>query len=144
MKLIILLLCVGSIHVSASTYGQKVSFNVKGERFKQVLAKIRKQSGRDFLYNAAQVDENKRVDLSVQDKQWTIALDELLKTQGLSYEIGNHNVLIFPKNTNNPASNKLATNAQQSLTGSVIMQDNSPAVGATVKLMPSGQTVSTN
>jgi len=144
MKLIILLLCVGSIHVSASTYGQKVSFNVKGERFKQVLAKIRKQSGRDFLYNAAQVDENKRVDLSVQDKQWTVALDELLRTQGLSYEIGSHNVLIFPKKANDPALNKLATNAQQNLTGSVIMQDNSPAVGATVKLMPSGQTVSTN
>ncbi|WP_187773907.1 TonB-dependent receptor [Sphingobacterium hotanense] len=144
MKLIILLLCIGSIHVSANTYGQNVSIHAKGERFKQVLAKIRKQSGRDFLYNARLVDENKRVDLVVQDKLWTLALEELLSSQGLSYELRKHNVLIFPKNRQKSETLINSNSIQQALRGSVILQDNSPVSGATVKLLPSGQTVSTN
>ena len=143
MKLIAFLLCLGSIQVSALTYGQTVSIQAKGERFKTVLAKIRKQSGRHFLYNSRLVDENKKIDLFIQDQQWTVALEALLKTQELSYQLRPNNVLIFPDRaarTSTDSNSRL----QQSLTGSVILQDNSPVAGATVKLIPSGQTITTD
>jgi hypothetical protein len=68
MKLIILFLVIATFHVSANSYGQNISLHVKGESFKSILTKIRKQSGKDFLYNSQQIDEDKKMNLSITNK----------------------------------------------------------------------------
>lgn len=144
MKLVILLLCVSSIHVSALTFGQNVSINAKSEKFKDVLAKIRRQSGVHFLYNSRLVDENKLVSLVVENQHWTKVLTELLSTQDLSYELRQKNALVFPESRAHNKGEAINSVLQKTLKGTVILQDNTPVVGATVKLLPSNQIIITN
>ncbi|WP_180268435.1 TonB-dependent receptor [Sphingobacterium sp. 1.A.4] len=144
MKLIIFLLCISSIHVSAITYGQNVSINAKGERFEEVLAKIRKQSGKHFLYNVRVVDENKSVDLVVKNKDWKVVLEKLLQTQNLAYEVRTDYVLIYSNESRLTSKNNNRTKFQENLKGKIVSSNGSPIMGATVKLTQSGQIVTTN
>jgi len=52
MKITIFLWFAAIMHVSAGTFAQKVSLNVKNAAMEQVLDLIGKQSGYNFLYNA--------------------------------------------------------------------------------------------
>lgn len=86
-----------------------------------LMDKIRKQSGRDFLYNANMIDENKHIELIVKDKLWTVALEDLWRSQGLSFEIRTNNVLIFPNKSN--SSQEVSRNlTQRSISGRVVLQ----------------------
>lgn len=142
MKLIILMLCITSLHVSAISFGQHVTLQANGESFKSVLAKIRKQTGKDFLYNSKLIDENEKVHLSVQRKEWTSVLDILVKQQKLTYEIKGNNILILPSTAVSKTTVVLAN--QQKLQGYVKNKEGTPISGATVILIGSRQTTSTN
>ena len=142
MKLIVLLLCITSLHVSAISLGQNITIQANGESFKSVLAKVRKQTGKDFLYNSTLVNENEKVHLSAQNKNWTSVLETLLQNQKLTYQIRDNNVLIFPAASTSKNSTDITL--QQKLQGYVRNQEGQPIAGATVSLVGTNRSTSTN
>src|SRR5690606_8766227 len=63
MKLVIVLLTAFSLQVGAKGYAQNVTIKLKNAAIAQVLEEIQKQTGYDFLYNSANLQETKPVDL---------------------------------------------------------------------------------
>lgn len=141
MKLIILFLTIASVQVSANSYGQNVTIRAEKESFKSVLGKIRKQTGKDFLYNTREVNEHQIVNFTVRNQPWTKALEQLLSEQGLQYKINGNTVLI------RALLSELAytgSDQQQTLKGFVHNTERQAVVGATVTLVENGRSIATD
>ena len=140
-KLVIALLTINTMQVNASSYAQNVTIRAKGQSFKTVLGAIRKQTGKDFLYNNKAVDEYQKVDMNIKDQPWTSVLKQLLAEQSLTYKVEDNTVLIQKVAEDKWNS---TTRRQQSLVGLVKNQVNQPVAGATVSLVGTKSTTATD
>ncbi|MGN8070139.1 TonB-dependent receptor [Mucilaginibacter sp. 22184] len=97
MKLIIILLTASILQVSAATYAQQISINVKGTSLQQVFKKLRKQSGYNFLYDSDMLNDAHPVSLNLNNA----TLDDVLKAcfagQPLTYVINQNTVIVRSK-----------------------------------------------
>ena len=89
MKITLLFLILGILHVSADTYAQKaqVTVEVKSGTFYDVVSEIEKQTEFMFFYKSEDIDNSKQVDIQVKNRQVTDVLNELLKNTNLTYRI---------------------------------------------------------
>src|SRR5690606_29588076 len=140
MKLVSLLLFGAIMHASASTFGQKISINVKQASFQEVLVAIQKQTNYDFLYNNAHITNLHHLDLSVTNKDLTEVLNTVLTPNGLVYALENNIVLIKPKEE----FDRSASAVQQAIDGYVRDQEGRPVAGATVALVNSNLAIATD
>ena len=85
MRLTALLLFIVSMHVSATTYSQTVSFKGKNVPLETVFASFEKQTGLSFFFNYALIKDIKPVSLDVHDVPLEDALHEVLAGQGLDF-----------------------------------------------------------
>ncbi|HMF74000.1 MAG TPA: SusC/RagA family TonB-linked outer membrane protein, partial [Flavitalea sp.] len=94
MKLIIILLTASILQVSAATYAQQISINVKQASLQQVFKKLRKQSGYNFLYDSDMLSNARPVSFSLNNA----SLDDVLKAcfadQPLTYVINQNTVIV--------------------------------------------------
>lgn len=89
------------VHVQAATYGQKVSLNFKNASLSEVLDEIQKQTGYDFLYNSALIDQKKTITIKTQETELKQVLTNILSSRDLSFEVDKNSVLI--KRSKTPA-----------------------------------------
>ncbi|HEX8023177.1 SusC/RagA family TonB-linked outer membrane protein [Mucilaginibacter sp.] len=94
MKLTIILIIAAVMQVSASSYAQQITLNVKKAPLEKVLKEIRAQSGYDFLFDAKLIQNAKPVDIQLENAGIEEALKNCLKGQALSYTIDEHTVVI--------------------------------------------------
>lgn len=129
MKLIIILLTASILQVSAVTYAQQISINVKEASLQQVFKKLRKQSGYNFLYDSDMLNSARPVSFSLNNA----SLDDVLKAcfadQPLTYIINQNTVIIRPRP-------KQSADAVQDVTvsGKVIDEKGLPVPGVSVKI----------
>ena len=140
MKLVSLLLFGTMMHASASTFGQKISINVKQASFQEVLEAIQKQTNYDFLYNNAHLRNLEALDLFVKNKDFTEVLNKVLTPNGLVYALDNNIVLIKPKEE----LGRDELGVQQVVQGYVKDANNQPIIGATVSLANSNLATATD
>ncbi len=136
MKLVILILMVTMVHVYASSFGQKVSLNVKDETLMNILDEVQKQSGYDFLYNSKNIDQGQRVTLKITGKELREVLDLLLNDRNLGYEIDQNTVLIKPiaARASLPIKESKLADQQRTISGTVSSTEGSPLEGVTVQV----------
>lgn len=139
MKLIIVLLCITAVHVCAAGYGQNVTLKTEGATLKTVLGKIRKQTGKDFLYNSRLVNEDQRVYLDIRNVPLKAVLEKVLGDKNLTYEFSGGTILIHPKKQINGSVVK-----QRSLQGTVLSSSGQVIVGASVTLINANQETSSD
>lgn len=140
MKLVIVFLILASTQLAASTYGQNVTIRAEGESIKTILREIRKQTGRDFLYNNSQVNDLRRTSITTDELPLEKTLELLLPPLGLRYQINGGTVVIQPI----PSSQKSGIDQQQTLRGRVTNQDGELISGATVTLVEIDRRVATD
>ena len=77
MKITLLFLILGILHVSADTYAQKaqVTVEVKSGTFYDVVSEIEKQTEFMFFYKSEDIDNSKQVDIQVKNRQVTDVLN---------------------------------------------------------------------
>lgn len=99
MKITLLFLILGILHVSADTYAQKaqVTVEVKSGTFYDVVSEIEKQTEFMFFYKSEDIDNSKQVDIQVKNRQVTDVLNELLKNTNLTYRISGKHITILKK-----------------------------------------------
>jgi TonB-linked SusC/RagA family outer membrane protein len=97
MKLTIVLWVAALLQVSAATYAQKVSLNVKNATLDDVLTNLSEQSGYNFIYNTSMMKASKPVNLTISNELLTEALDVCFKDQPLTYVINGNTVVIKKK-----------------------------------------------
>ena len=128
MKLTLILLTATFLQVSAATYAQKVTLNVKKATIREVFAKIQAQTSYDFLYNADDLKLAKPITINLENTTLKQVLDICFSNQPLSYTIENTTILITKKNVG-PDKTVL----QKVITGTVTDSVGTAMPGVTVK-----------
>jgi TonB-linked SusC/RagA family outer membrane protein len=135
MKLALVLWVATMLQVSAASYAQKVSIDVKNAPLNEVLTTLGKQSGYNFLYTNAALKSSTPVSVTVKNELLSEALNQCLKGQPLSFVI-NGNTVIIKKKEEAPAFNTSPAEAVVpiKITGNVVDTKGVPLPGVTVKV----------
>jgi TonB-linked SusC/RagA family outer membrane protein len=94
MKLTILLLTIGFLHVSASGVSQTVTFSGRNVSLENVFASVKKQTGYVFFFSDAVAREAKPVSIQAVDMPLDEFLNTVLKDQPLKYTFQNKTIII--------------------------------------------------
>ncbi|MBB5436923.1 TonB-linked SusC/RagA family outer membrane protein [Pedobacter sp. AK017] len=140
MRLTILLLTIAILQVSASSFAQRVTLNLKKTPLERVFKEIRKQTGFDFFYTDNLLSGAKAVTLNIKNLPLEEALEQCLKGQALSFSIDN-NIIVVQSKPMEPQM--VQARAKKMLTGKVFAEGNLPFAGVVVreKANPHNQTV---
>ena len=85
MKISMILLLVGVMHLSANTFSQtKVSLNMKDATVQEVFSNLEKMTNYTFLYKLDLVNKCGKVNIDATDQDFSQLLLELLNPLGLS------------------------------------------------------------
>lgn len=126
MKLMTLLLIVGSLQVSA-LYSQntKINLQIHQGTIEDLFNEIERQSGFSIFYKSDEIDLNIPVEISASDIMVKDALEKVLETPKLGYKVIN-NIIIISSQISNSIQ-------QQKITGTVTDATNSePIIGANI------------
>jgi hypothetical protein len=124
------------MNVCASVHAQTISLNVKQAELTEVLSKIKKQSGYQFLYNNTEIKKAKTVSVTVKNASLKDALDKVFKEQPLSYQILDKTIVIKEKPEESKEGNDSGSTGQN-ITGTVTDEKGNPLQGVTVRVQGS-------
>lgn len=141
MKLSIILLLVGSMHVCASGLAQNVSMEGKNTTLEKVFAQFRKQTGLNFFYTSDDVDRIGKIDVSLSNVPLRDALTSLLKDTPLSFNIVD-GVVVIKKRTEPVGARE--EKPPVVLTGKVLNEEGEPILGASVVVVGTKNGTTTN
>lgn len=110
MKISTLLLFLICINISAVTFSQKFSFEVKGETIKDILAMIEGTSDYKFLYRSDLIDVNSQISLDVNNENIQSILDRIFDPDKTAFRIIDDYLIVI--------SQKIG-NQQQNVTGQI-------------------------
>ncbi|MDB4926403.1 TonB-dependent receptor [Mucilaginibacter sp.] len=102
MKLTGIILMTVILQVSASTYGQKITIQVKSAALQDILLDIQQQSGYDFLYSSDLLNRAKPITLAVKDASINEVIEKCMENQPFSYTIFKKTVTIRAKDGPKP------------------------------------------
>jgi len=142
MKLTILLWVAAFLQVSAATYAQKINLSVKNAPLDEVLDKLGKQTGYNFLYNSTMIKTGKPVSLNVKNEALNEVLLQCFVNQPLTYIINGNTVVIREKETPVTIIPDIIA-APVNITGVVTDAKGQPLPGVTVRLKGSSTAVVT-
>jgi len=97
MKLSLILLVIGLMHVSASTYSQSKKLNLRGQKFtlKEIFSAIEDQSTFTIFFNDDQVDLQKSLNGNFNDQEIFEVLDKVLEGSNLTYKVNDKLIVIL-------------------------------------------------
>ncbi|MBG6235268.1 TonB-linked SusC/RagA family outer membrane protein [Pedobacter sp. CAN_A7] len=128
MKLTILLLTIGCLHLSAKVFSQRINLNEKNASLSSVIKSIEKQSGYHFFYDNKLVKPAGKVTISLKNVTLEQALSRILKGKSLSFSIVDHTVVL----KHHEESFSRITNDR--VTGKVTDEQGMPIPGVSVKI----------
>ncbi len=140
-KLTALLMLAGFLQVSARSISQNVSMQVKHEPLAKVFASLKRQSGYQFFYNDALLKNARPVTVSFIDVPLKTALEQIFKTQPLSFSIVSGTVVVKEKPAPSILSDEVyAQKAEEvpppliDVKGRVVDEEGKPVAGASIQV----------
>ena len=99
MKLTLLLILISVMQLSASvTMHGQVTLNMENQTLRDVFKEIENQSSYRFFYNEGFADLNKRINISINDKDINTTMNDLLYSSEMSFRVlENDLVVIAPR-----------------------------------------------
>lgn len=131
MKLTFVICLVTLLQVSAASFAQKITLNVKNLPFEKVLENLEQQSGYHFLYDDDLLNQARPVTLNVKDASIGQVLSECFAGQPFNYVIRNKNVILTRRDK---ISERTIPAAVITVTGMVTDEKNLAMPGVTVKI----------
>lgn len=144
MKLIIILMSIGILHVSASGYAQRITLTEKNASLEKIINKIRTQSGYDFLGNTKLIRTAKPISIDVKGSTLEDVLRICFANQDLTYAVKNNIVVIRKKVEADPITVAEIALVAIDVRGRVIDEKGLPLGGASVKQKSGSKAVGTD
>ena len=94
MKLTFVICLATFLQVSAASYAQKITLNVKNEPFDKLLDNLERQTGYHFLYDDQLIHQGTPVTLDVKQAPLDRVLADCFSGQPFAYVIKNNNVIV--------------------------------------------------
>lgn len=129
MKLTFLFMIIGLMQISASVYSQtaKLTLNMHNARVIDVLEQIEKQSEFRFAYSAELIDLERKVTVTVDEKNIGETLDALFEGTGVIHVTRDRHIMLYPKELDIPE-----TQQQRTVSGTVTDEKGQSLPGVTV------------
>lgn len=133
INLLVVLMTTFLIQVHASGFAQKVTLSENKRTLKEILQNVRNQTGYDFLYDVAVINNAGLVTVSIKNGSLEEALDRILKNQHLKYSISNKVIVI---DREEPSFSQRISDLFNSIdiNGRLLDEKGSGLAGATVKV----------
>lgn len=130
-NIIILFLVVSYNALAASVYSQTARFDlkIKNETLKEVFNEIEKNSEYSIILKSGEVNLNEKVSVQVHQQTVDVILDQVLKKQGLSYEIKDRHIIIYKAKA---TVDVIAQADKKVITGTITDEAGLPVIGANV------------
>ena len=137
LKIAILIVLTSITTVFATdTYSQvaKVSLDMENKSLEQVMDEIERQSEFYFIFNQKQIDVNKVIDISADNKLITDILPELFVGTNINFLVLDRKILLTTDKVDNNLISAVSDrdDQQNRITGRVTDTNGSPIVGANV------------
>lgn len=139
MKLFLVLMCVSiGLMQATESYAQSATLdlNVKNQTIEKVLKQIENQSEFTFFYNTKQIDVNRKVSLSVAQKDIFVVLSEIFQGTDVAYSVLDKSIILTNKqnagHTND--SRGIRQDGGKTITGSVTDVSGEPLIGVSVSI----------
>lgn len=140
MRLLILFLLAGFLHVAASGSAQTVTLKAKGISFEEAIRSIRQQTDYEISVNIDHLKGTKPVTVAAENMPIADFLDLILKGQPLDAQLEEKNIVLFRKPEPKDAFEKDMNTAAKVLAysevrGRVVDSLGRPLAGATVRVL---------
>lgn len=131
MRLSILLILLAMASVSASVYSQNTRFTLKmkNSRIADVFDAIEQQSEFYFFYNRDHFNDNRIVQVDIENKSILQVLNQLFQDEPISYEIVDRNILIKADKTDFRSGQQ-----QKTVRGSIVDSSGAPLPGVSIAI----------
>ena len=126
MKKKILVLSI-MLTVGACCWAQSIQLKLNNVTVKKAMTELKQNSGYSFVYEASDLDTNKKVNVDAENAKDAIA--QILQGQNVTYEIQGKNVVVQRKNANNTKANQ---GKKRTVKGTVKDNNGEPVIGATI------------
>ena len=138
MKILMVLLLVGGMHLSATTFSQtRVSLKMTDVTVQEVFSSLEKMTNYTFLYKLDLVGKCGKVNVDVTNEDFSQLLKALLNPLGLSFTIDDQVVIVTRAKIRDEKK-------EITIKGRVFMKDSTGVPGATVILKGTSTGVITN
>src|SRR5690606_25025701 len=148
MKIIIGLLLIATMSLSATTFSQTITLNVKDVTLKQVFDEIHQQSKFGVIYNDKHVDASKKVTIATNKMPLKTFLNKVLSQQNMTYRIKEKTIFVQPKAPEKIIStlhvNDNGRMQQKGLKGKVLGKESTPLQGVSIMIKGSQVGTQTN
>jgi TonB-linked SusC/RagA family outer membrane protein len=138
MRLTAVILIASLIHVSAATFGQRITLNKTNAPLSTVLKEIRKQSGFDFYYDFNKLSQNQKVNVSLTNESLDNALSAVLKGLNVEYSIEGKIITLKEKKRTLPLSGITHYFSSITVIGKVVDEKGFPIQGANIAVVFAG------
>ncbi|WP_197086385.1 SusC/RagA family TonB-linked outer membrane protein [Sphingobacterium sp. IITKGP-BTPF85] len=139
MKLIVVLMIAMVLRVNGSSFAQNVTLSERNAPLANILEKVRKQTGYDFLVTESMLINAKPVTINAKNEKVSTVLTKIFEHQNLNFKIKNSSIIVSSK----PVSLEVEETqkpVQDNLSGKVVDSKGMPITGATIKIKGGTQT----
>ncbi len=151
LRLVIIFLTAGFIHVSAASYSQTITLKANKVPFATVLDNIRQQTGYAVYANVLHLKETKPVSIAANNMPLLDFLDKILLDQPLQASVEDKTIVLYKKQANDSKSGSTPTNSatkqvqQLQITGKVVSaEDGNPIPFTNITVKGTSKRVSTD
>jgi TonB-linked SusC/RagA family outer membrane protein len=130
----ILGLCAALLCSSMVSFAQSLQIRLSNATVSKAMAELREKSGYSFVYEKADVNTNRRVNVNASTLQE--AISQILADQPVNYELKGKNIVVSRRNVRAYAasSNRDVNQAnKKKVTGHIVDANGEPIIGASVK-----------
>lgn len=144
MRITVLMLVIGSLHVSANSFSQTITLQANYQPLTSVFEAIETQTGFQVIYSERFIRSTSPISIEVNRMPLEEFLETVLTPESLSFQIKERTVLIS-RLTKSPAAHATPKLAQQHrVSGRVTNPDGEPLAGATVAVDGTSVTTDTD
>lgn len=142
MFLTFILTCTLFLQISFSAAGQYITLKARAASLKEVLKKIRKQSGYTFIFANNVLAYSRPVDITVEQQDIYKTLEQTFKNQPLTYTVNNKTIIIQKKEY--AAQVRVTEQVKADVQGKVLDEKGLPLPGASIKVLDQSLSTTTD
>ncbi|TCR05558.1 TonB-dependent receptor [Sphingobacterium sp. JUb21] len=139
MKLIVVLMIAMVLRVNGSSFAQNVTLSERNAPLANILEKVRKQTGYDFLVTESMLINAKPVTINAKNEKVSTVLTKIFEHQNLNFKIKNSSIIVSSKSVTSEVE-EIEKPVQDNLSGKVVDSKGMPITGATIKIKGGTQT----
>lgn len=143
MKFTAVMLLAAFLQVSAHTYSQQVTLNLKNATLQKVFTEINRQTGFQFFYKDELLNKAGKVNIDISNINLRDALEICFKNLPIGFSVVERTIVVKEKQTNSPTT-KTLQQVVNTISGRVTDTLGVPLEGATITVKETNKMAVTN